>query len=139
MFMQKITVPAKIENLDKVLNFVNKQLSSVDYNMKARLQLELSVEEAYINISKYAYESEVGKVEICCTMEEDPLQIKIRFIDSGIPYNPLENEDPDIYLGTEEKMPGGLGIFLIKKNVNNIGYEYQNGKNILTIQKKLND
>ena len=137
--MQKITVPAKIENLQKVFNFVNKQLNSVAYNMKARLQLELSVEEAYVNISKYAYESEGGKVEIYSTMDEDPLQITLKFVDSGIPYNPLKNEDPDIFLGTEEKMLGGLGIFLIKKNVDNIGYKYQDGKNILTIQKKLND
>ncbi len=137
--MHKITVPAKIENLQKVFNFVNKQLNSVAYNMKSRLQLELSIEEAYVNISKYAYESDEGKVEILSRVDEDPLQITVKFMDSGIPYNPLKNEDPDIYTNTEEKELGGLGIFLIKKNVDNIGYEYLNGKNILTIQKKLID
>ena len=137
--MHKITVPAKIENLQKVFNFVNMQLNSVAYNMKSRLQLELSIEEAYVNISKYAYESDEGKVEILSRVDEDPLQITVKFMDSGIPYNPLKNEDPDIYTNTEEKELGGLGIFLIKKNVDNIGYEYLNGKNILTIQKKLID
>ena len=137
--MHKITVPAKIENLQKVFNFVNTQLNSVAYNMKSRLQLELSIEEAYVNISKYAYESDEGKVEILSCVDQDPLQITVKFMDSGIPYNPLKNEDPDICTDTEEKELGGLGIFLIKKNVDKIGYEYLNGKNILTIQKKLAD
>ena len=137
--MHKITVPAKIENLQKVFNFFNTQLNSVAYNMKSRLQLELSIEEAYVNISKYAYESDEGKVEILSCVDEDPLQITVKFMDSGIPYNPLKNEDPDILANTEEKELGGLGIFLIKKNVDNIGYEYLDGKNILTIQKKLAD
>jgi anti-sigma regulatory factor (Ser/Thr protein kinase) len=137
--MNKIIVPAKIENLHNVLNFVSKQLNSVDYIMKARLQLELSIEEAYVNIANYAYEAEEGEVVICSKIDENPLEITIQFIDCGIPYNPLKNEDPDISLETKEKEIGGLGIFLIKKNVDHIAYEYKDRKNILTIKKKLND
>lgn len=137
--MNKLTVPAKIENLQKVMDFLGDQLDSVDYVMKARLQLELSIEEAYVNIVNYAYESEEGEVLICCNVGESPLKITMQFIDYGKPYNPLENEDPDLSLNAEEKEIGGLGIFLIKKNVDDISYEYCDGKNILTIQKKLND
>ncbi len=136
--MNKLTVPAKIENLQKVMNFLSDQLDSVDYVMKSRLQLELSIEEAYVNIVNYAYKSEEGKVVICCDIDEHPLQVTMQFIDCGIPYNPLKNEDPDISLNVEEKEVGGLGIFLIKKNVDHIEYEHKDGKNILTIQKKLN-
>lgn len=135
--MNKLTVPAKIENLQKVMNFLGDQLDSVDYIMKARLQLELSIEEVYVNIVNYAYGSEEGKVIICCNVDESPLKVTMQFIDYGKPYNPLENEDPDISLNAEEKEIGGLGIFLIKKNVDDISYKYCDGKNILTIQKKL--
>ena len=137
--MNKLTVPAKIENLQKVMDFLGDQLDSIDYVMKARLQLELSIEEAYVNIVNYAYESEEGEVLICCNVGESPLKVTMQFIDYGKPYNPLENEDPDLSLNVEEKEIGGLGIFLIKKNVDDISYEYCDGKNILTIQKKLND
>ena len=137
--MNKLTVPAKIENLQKVMDFLGDQLDSVDYVMKARLQLELSIEEAYVNIVNYAYESEEGEVVICCNIGESPLKVTMQFIDYGKPYNPLENEDPNLSLNAEEKEIGGLGIFLIKKNVDDISYEYCDGKNILTIQKKLAD
>jgi anti-sigma regulatory factor (Ser/Thr protein kinase) len=136
--MNKLTVPAKIENLQKVMNFLGDQLDSVDYVMKARLQLELSIEEAYVNIAGYAYKEE-GKVIICCDVDEDSLQITVQFIDCGIPYNPLKNKDPDILQDIKEKEIGGLGILLIKKNVDYLSYEYKDGKNILTIGKKLNE
>jgi anti-sigma regulatory factor (Ser/Thr protein kinase) len=137
--MHKLILTAKIENLNKVFDFLDAQLSSLAYNMKAKLQLELSIEEAYVNISKYAYTSDKGEVEILSSVDEDPLQITVQFVDSGIPYNPLKTEDPDLCTDTEEKELGGLGIFLIKKNVDNIKYKYHNGKNILTLQKKLDD
>ena len=137
--MNKLTVPAKIENLQKVMDFLGDQLDSVDYVMKARLQLELSIEEAYVNIVNYAYELEEGEVIICCNVDESPLKVTMQFIDYGKPYNPLKNQDPDISLNAEENEIGGLGIFLIKKNVDDISYKYHDGKNILTIQKKLNN
>ncbi len=136
--MNKLIVPAKIENLQKVLDFVDEQLKSVEYVMKARLQLELSIEEAYVNIAKYAYKEE-GEVVICCDLDEDPLRLTVQFIDCGIPYNPLKNKDPDISRDAEKKEIGGLGILLIKKNVDDLWYEYRDGKNILTIQKILNE
>ncbi|KAF5068854.1 Histidine kinase-like ATPase domain protein [anaerobic digester metagenome] len=68
---------------------------------------------------------------------EDPLQIMVQLIDSGTRFNPLGKEDPDVSKGIEEKEPGGLGIFLIKKNVDQAQYEYQNGKNILTLHKRM--
>ena len=135
--MNKLTVPAKIENLQKVMDFLDDQLNSVDYVLKARLQLELSIEEAYVNIVNYAYGSEEGEIIICCNVDENPLKVTMQLIDYGKPYNPLKSEYSDISQGTEEKKIGGLGIFLIKHNVDDISYKYLDGKNILTIQKKL--
>ncbi|MDP1552357.1 MAG: ATP-binding protein [Methanobacteriaceae archaeon] len=137
--MNKIVVPAKIENLQKVLNFVNQELESVEYDKKSLLQLELSIEEAYVNIANYAYESEDGDVLISFNIDENPTQVTIQFIDCGTPYNPLNNEDPETFSKIEDKEIGGLGILLIKKNVDSIGYEYQDGKNILTLKKIVDD
>jgi anti-sigma regulatory factor (Ser/Thr protein kinase) len=137
--MNKIVVPAKIENLQKVLNFINQELESVEYNKTLLLQLELSIEEAYVNIVNYAYELEDGDVLISCSIDKNPTKVTIQFIDSGIPYNPLDNEDPDTLSKIEDKEIGGLGIFLIKKNVDFVEYEYQGGKNILTLKKALED
>jgi serine/threonine-protein kinase RsbW len=137
--MNKIVVLSKIENLEKVVGFVNNQLDNLDVPIKKLFQLELALEEAYVNIARYAYGDKEGEILISSQVEEDPLQITIQFIDIGIHYNPLKNEDPDISLNTEEKEIGGWGILLIKKNVDYMGYEYREGKNILTIQKKLKD
>ena len=119
--MSKITVPAKLDNLDRVLGFVNKQLKSVRSDVKEGLQLELSIEEAYVNIVNYAYGSDGGDIEIRSKMDNNPLEITIQFIDSGIPYNPLENEDPNISLNTEDKELGGLGILPDKEECGSNG------------------
>jgi anti-sigma regulatory factor (Ser/Thr protein kinase) len=137
--MDQITVPARKENLQDVLEFVVKHLELLQYSTKALLRLELSVEEAYVNIVNYAYDSDDGEIVIGCRIDENPSKITVQFIDSGIPFNPLKNEDPDVLSGIDEKEPGGLGIFLIKKNVDKLYYEYYDGKNILTIQKVLTD
>lgn len=135
--MNKLVVPASTENLEKVMDFVNHSLENVDMPLKSRFQLELAIEEVYVNIAKYAYDKKGGDVLIEFFFKKDPPIITIQFSDCGIQYNPLKKEDPDIKLKTSQKEIGGLGIYLIKKNVDYLGYEYDHGKNILTIQKKL--
>lgn len=137
--MNKITISSKVENLQNVLNFINKQLESLKYSQRALFQLELSVEEAFVNIANYAYENHNGEVVVCSKIDKNPLNIIVQFIDTGIPYNPLENKYTDISSDLDEKKIGGLGILLIKKNVDYVSYEYKDGKNILTIGKKLSD
>lgn len=137
--MNKIIVLSKIENLEKVMVFINNQLNDLDSSINKINQLELAIEEAYVNITKYAYIGRDGEVLITSHLEKNPLQITIQFIDQGIPYNPLTNKDPDVSLNVEKKEIGGLGILLIKNNVDYVGYEYRDGNNILTLQKKLND
>lgn len=63
--------------------------------------------------------------------------ISITFSDSGKPYNPLEKPDPDVTLSAEERSIGGLGIFMVKKSMDDMRYEYKDGQNILTITKRL--
>lgn len=135
--MDQIVVLAKKGNLQEILNFIGNKLKSVEYNTTARLHLELSVEEAYVNIANYAYGSESGKVLIRCRVDENPLHVTVQFIDCGIPFNPLEKEDPDTSLEIEGKKIGGMGILLIKKYADQVDYEYRDKKNILTIKKRL--
>ncbi|MDE6566379.1 MAG: ATP-binding protein [Lachnospiraceae bacterium] len=72
-------------------------------------------------------------------MEQDPLRVAITFMDHGVPYDPLQREDPDTTLSAEERQIGGLGIYMVKKSMDAVCYDYQDGKNILTIRKNLSD
>ena len=133
--MNTITVSAKIENLPTVLNFINNQLNDLNVIGSILFQLELVIEEVFVNIARYAYVGGEGEVTINTRIEENPLQIIVEFTDSGVPFNPLENEDPDFSLKPEEKEIGGLGIHLVKKNVDSVRYQFRKGMNVLTPKK----
>lgn len=135
--MKETTVPANLEELEEVLEFVRRQLDGCGCSMKQMMQIEIAVEEIYVNIANYAYKPEEGYAVIRCEVSQNPLQIIIQFLDSGRPYNPLEKEDPDITLGAQEREIGGLGIYMAKKSMDGIEYSYEDGKNILTINKFL--
>jgi anti-sigma regulatory factor (Ser/Thr protein kinase) len=95
--------------------------------------IEIAVDEMVSNIARYAYEGKDGKATVRFASDEQGITITL--IDSGIPYNPLEKEDPDITLSAEERGIGGYGIFIVKKVMNEITYEYRDNKNILTMKK----
>lgn len=132
--MEQLTIDAKVENLPQVIEFI---LAPLEDNCKPKtlMQIELVIEELFVNVASYAYKSEIGKCTICKNLGENPPSITLTFIDSGVPYNPLEKEDPDTTLGVNEREIGGLGIFLVKKNVDEISYEYKDGQNILRLKK----
>ena len=104
-------------------------------SFKTRSQIDLAVEEIYINIASYAYPDSEGNAEII--LSENNGEFVMTFIDEGVPYDPLAKEDPDVTLSAEERDIGGLGIFMTKKSMDNIRYEYKDGQNILTIEKNL--
>ena len=99
------------------------------------MQIDLAVEEIFVNIAYYAYAPKVGMAVISIDISGGP--VRIVFMDHGIPYDPLAREDPDITLPPEERGIGGLGIFMVKKSVDDIKYEYKDGQNILTIIKEI--
>jgi len=133
--MEKITVDAVLENLQTVIDFATEKLEERDCSMKVIMQTELVIEEIFVNIASYAYHPEIGPATFCMEFEENPHALLMTFIDAGKPYNPLEQEAPDTTLALEERDVGGLGIFLVKKNVDEISYEYADGKNILHMKK----
>ena len=135
--MKSITVEAKIENVDKVTEFVNEVLEEKECPLKVQMQLDVAIDEIFGNIAYYAYWKGRGNATIQIEMEDNPPKITLTFIDQGIPYNPLESKDPDITLDIEDREIGGLGIFLVKKTMDELSYEYVDGQNILTMKKEL--
>ena len=134
---REFVVDARVENLDAVNAFVDEILAPLGCSMKTRMQIDLVVEELFVNIASYAYGDGQGKATVRGRAQEEPPMVELVFIDEGTPYNPLDREDPDTSLSVEERGIGGLGIFLVKKNVDGIAYEHRDGKNILTIRKNL--
>lgn len=133
--MDEVRILAVPENLEAVTGFIGARLEGCP--MKTIMQVRLAVEEIFINIANYAYSPETGNVTIRCSVEEGLDRVIIDFLDEGVPYNPLARDDPDIALSAEERQIGGLGIFMVKRLVDDIEYAYKDGKNILTIRKKV--
>lgn len=132
-----LKIPANVENLDQVLLFVDSYLEESGCSLKTQMQIDVAVEELFVNIAHYAYVPGSGEAEISIWVEDEPKTVVIRFRDSGIPYNPLAKEDPDVTLSAEERQIGGLGIFMVKKSMDDIQYQRDAGQNILTIKKNL--
>lgn len=128
-------IDAKPENLAAVNQMVDTFLEDKICSFKTRSQIELAVEEIYINIAKYAYSDGNGKAEIILNKNNN--QFVMTFKDQGVPYDPLKKPDPDTTLSADERQIGGLGIFLVKKIMDDVTYEYKDGYNILTIKKEL--
>ena len=135
--MKELILAATVENIEVVTDFVNEQLEELDCPMKVQMQIDIAIDELFGNIAHYAYNPEVGDATVRVEVTEDPLAVVITFIDSGVPYDPLAKEDPDTTLSAEDRQIGGLGIYMVKKSMDDITYEYKDGQNILTIKKNL--
>lgn len=135
--MRELTTEAVTENLQSVMDFVNDSLSDKGCSAKTLYQMELVLEEIFINIASYAYEGDERPVVLSIDFEEEPLAAIVTFKDKGAPYNPLSRDDPNLALKLENREIGGLGIFLVKKNVDAIWYEHVNGENVLSFRKIL--
>ena len=132
--LRTLTVPAVVEQIPVITDFVNEILEENACPPKAQMQIDIAIDEIFSNIAFYAYGQNGGEVTIECGIFA--AEAFLRFSDYGKPYNPLEREDPDVTLPAEERNPGGLGIFMVKKSMDEVGYEYRDGKNILTLKKK---
>ena len=133
--MKELVLEARRDNLNEVLAVVDEELEKLDCPIKTQMTIDIAVEEIYINIASYAYRPGTGNAVIRMEVEEDPLAVMLTFIDSGMPYNPLAKEDPDITLSAEERQIGGLGIYMVKKSMDDVSYKFEDGKNIFSIKK----
>ena len=133
--MKEISVPARLDRIEAVTEFVTEALEALDCPMKAVMQVSVAIDELFGNIAQYAYGEEEGEVTVRVQEETEPKGAIITFIDSGIPFDPLAQKEPDVTLSAEEREIGGLGIFLVKKTMDEVNYRYEDGKNILSIRK----
>lgn len=154
MLKKNLKILAVVDNLSTVLDNVNAQLEAEDCPMKIQMQIDIAVEELFVNIANYAYSPEVGDADILIEtmnscpipeegragMSEEDLSGKwllVTLSDAGKPFNPLQKDDPDVTLSAQERRIGGLGIFMVKKSMDYMYYEYKDGKNHISICKKL--
>lgn len=135
---------AKRENLDVVFDFLEPYMMEAGMTPEESIQIRISVEELFVNVASYAYEENWasdeehrGKVLVKCSFQENDKLFCVVLEDWGKPYNPLEREEPDITLSAEERGIGGLGILMVKTMMNQVQYEYKDGKNCILIAKNI--
>lgn len=133
----EIVVKANVKNLDKVIGFIESKLDELECPVKTRIQICVAVEEIFTNIAKYAYLEGEGDAAIRVEGADEGSKVRITFTDSGRPYDPLTVKDPDVTLSAEDRAIGGLGLFMVKKTMDGVEYEYKGGKNVLILTKVL--
>ena len=133
---RELTIDATEGNLAAAQEFVESVISGTDCPMKTQMMISLAVEEIFINIASYAYAPETGDAVIHVETDPDADKVRIILEDWGVPYDPMSREDPDVTLSAEDRQIGGLGIYMVKQSMDNVEYEYKDGKNILTLEKK---
>lgn len=135
--MKQIIVPAEVEKLHEIRTFVEDALAEAACPAKARMQLSLAAEEAFVNIARYAYGQRRGTVTVSVDIAGSPPRAVLVFSDRGIPHNPLQKPDPDMSLPAGQRKIGGLGVYIMKQSVDDAHYRFENGQNILTLVKRL--
>ncbi len=128
---------AKLEDISEATAFVEDELEKIGCPMKTVIQFNVAIDEIFSNIVRYGYAQKAGPVTVSVIETEDPHAVHLRFADNGIPYNPLTKSDPDVTLSAEERGIGGLGIYMVKKTMDDVRYKFEKDQNILTITKLL--
>ena len=135
--MKELTLDATVENIPVVTDFVNEQMDALGCSVKVQMQIDVAIDELFSNIARYAYNPDVGPATVRVELTEEPLSVVVTFVDNGVPYDPLKEGDPDTTLSAEEREIGGLGVYMVKKSMDAVAYEYKDGQNVLKITKKL--
>ena len=133
----RFKVNADVNELQRVLSYVEECIGEMDCPAKSMMQINVAVEEIFVNIAHYAYSGEIGEAVIEVEITDEPKAVTITFIDSGVMYDPLAKPDPDVTLSAKERKIGGLGIFMTKKFMDELSYEYRDGQNVFSMKKKL--
>ncbi len=135
--MKELTLPAAVDSIRAVTAFVDEQLEALDCPMKAQIQIDVAIDELFGNIAHYAYAPQTGDATVRFDFDAPTRTVSVSFSDSGVPFDPLAKDDPDITASAQERPIGGLGIFLVRKTMDGVTYENKNGRNVLTIYKRI--
>lgn len=129
-----LLVPAQVIYLDEVQAFIDGKLTSAGFSTKSKIKIAIAVEEIFVNVATYAYAPGNGDVRVLFSLTPDNAA-EITFIDNGVPYDPLAKPDPDVTLGAADRTVGGLGVYIVKKSMDDMRYAYVDGQNRLTLRK----
>ena len=135
--MKELTIKAVIENLPAVTAFLDEILEGADCSMKAQMQLDVAMDELFGNIARYAYAPGEGDATVRINVDAETRVAEVTLIDSVIPFNPLEASQPDTSASAEDRPIGGLGIFLVRKTMDDVSYVRDGDRNVLTLRKKI--
>ena len=135
--MKELTVQATLENIPLVTAAMDEFLEALDCPLKAQMQLDVAVDELFGNIAQYAYPGGTGSVTVRFDHDEAARMVSVTFMDSGVPFDPLKQRDPDVSLSIDDRKEGGLGIFMVKKTMDHMVYRHEDGCNLLTIYKRI--
>ena len=132
MAVFRVTLPATIDHLGDFIQALSRWLEQEGMAKEKISRVQLAVEEALVNVIRYAYQGVVGEVELRGEVTHDD-RLTIKILDSGIPFNVCAVPKPDINCGIRERKVGGLGIYLIRKMVDELAYRREGDKNVLTM------
>ncbi len=135
--MKELTVRATVGNIPQVTAFIDALLEDAGCSMKAQMQIDVAIDELFGNIAHYAYPGGAGDAAVRFSLDEAARTATITFIDSGVPFNPLAQDEPDVTLSADKRTVGGLGIYLVRKTMDRVDYQRRDGMNILTITKTI--
>ncbi len=134
----EVVLAATVENVQALQEFVGARLAGLNASVKVQNQVQVAAEEIFVNIARYAYAAGAGEATVAFWPEPGPpARVVLQFRDRGVPYNPLARPEPDVTLPAEERPVGGLGIYLVKKSMDAVDYQYLDGQNVLTVSKNL--
>ena len=134
---RELTLDAAVDNLPRVLAFLEDALEAAGCPPKAQMQIAVAAEEVFVNIASYAYAPGTGEATVQLEISGEPAAVTLVFLDRGRAFDPTAKADPDTALSAEEREIGGLGIFMTKKLMDRVCYEFRDGQNVLTLSKTL--
>ena len=135
--VKELTLEASLESLPQVTAWIDEQLEALDCSLRAQTQIDVAIDEIFGNIVHYAYPEGKGNATVRFEHDAEANMVTITFLDHGIPFDPLAKPDPDTTLSAEDREIGGLGIFLVKKTMDDVSYAFRDGMNTLTLKKKI--
>ncbi len=133
--MKALSITSDLSEVERVRGFLKETLTGLHLTEKAYYIIELSLLEICINIIRYAYPENKGKIFLRTWQEKNKIFLEIR--DNGIPFDPTESEAPDIEEILRNERKGGLGIFLARELMDGFSYKREASQNILTMYKKV--
>jgi len=129
---ERLTLPARIESVRPFCEFARSVASGANFSAEELDRLDLLIEEIVVNIARYAYDRpETGEAELACAVV-GPGRLSLEIADSGRAFNPLQRNPPDLSQGLADRIPGGLGIFLVQNIAESLAYRREGERNMLS-------